>query len=124
MENGPKMQGYLTKSVEKKSQSMNHAHNLSQVGENLGILSLSGPRLRRRLFLFVVFGVYQFGDNFSGMSAGIEVIRVFTDFLLGALLSAMATVEVLVVIEVVVLVLVEMAFRHDCNRFFDTHTRI
>lgn len=64
------------------------------------------------LSLLVALGVHELGDDLPGMPAGVEVVGVLADLFLGALLAAVARVDVLVVLEVVVLVLVEVLLRH------------
>ena len=73
-----------------------------------------GARLRLSLdsLFLVVLGVHELGEDFSGMTIRIEVIRVHSSLPLASLLAAVTGVDVLVVVVVEVLVLVKMRFRH------------
>lgn len=61
------------------------------------------------LLLLVVLRVPELGHNLPRVAAGIVVVRVGAGFLLGALLAAVARVDVLVVIKVVMVVLVQVS---------------
>lgn len=67
-------------------------------------------------FLVVVLRVHQLGENLSRVAGGIKVVGMIAGFLLGSLLAAVTTEDVLVVIEVVVFILIEFRLRHvdDC----------
>lgn len=84
-------------------------------------LRLNSPLMRLRLGFagggarLVVVGVHKFGQDFSGMSAGIVVVCMHHSLPLAPLFSAVPGVDVLVVVVVEVLVLVEMGFRHVQN---------
>lgn len=58
------------------------------------------------------FGILMLRDYLPGVAARVESVCVFAGFFFATLLSAVTGIEVLVLIEVVVLVLVEMALGH------------
>lgn len=83
--------------------------------EGCEILGL-GCRLRGSDPL-VVFGVYKFSKNLSGMAARIEVVRVVGNFSFASLLTTVSREYMFVVIVVKVLVLVEVLLGH-CSIYF------
>lgn len=60
----------------------------------------------------VLFSVLYLCHNFTGMSTGIKMVGMFTSFFLGSLFTAVAWVNMFVILKIVMLVLVKMAFRH------------
>lgn len=67
-----------------------------------------------RVFRFlVVFSVLYLPHYFTGMSTRIIMISVFTSFFLGSLFTAVAWVNMFVILEIVMLIFVKMAFRHS-----------
>lgn len=75
--------------------------------------SAGNPLLLRLLFHFLVsLGVHQLGDDFPTVAARVEVVGMLLRLLLRALLAAVAGVEVLVMVEIVMFVLIEVALGH------------
>jgi len=60
----------------------------------------------------VMLHILQLSENLSGLAACIRVIGMELGLFLAALLSAVAGQNVLILIEVVMLELVEVGFRH------------
>lgn len=67
----------------------------------------------------IVLRVHQLGEDLSRVAGGIKVVGMIAGFLLGSLLAAVTTEDVLVVIEIVVVILIELRLRHveDCYMF-------
>lgn len=64
----------------------------------------------------IVLRVHQLCEDLSRVAGGIKVVGMIAGLLLGSLLAAVTTEDVLVVIEIVVIILIELRLRHveDC----------
>lgn len=60
----------------------------------------------------IVLRVHQLGEDLSRVAGGIKVVGMIAGLLLGSLLAAVTTEDVLVVIEIVVFILIELRLRH------------
>lgn len=97
-----------------KSQSKSTAEQKKRGRSSINFFLHKTQHYNQELLLnsFVALGVDQLGDNFPGMTAGVEMVGVGACFLLGPLFSRVARVKMFVVLEVVVFILVEVTFRH------------